>query len=128
MGGIPLLYSSQEVGRQATLSFFNNVPIDWTQNSDMLATYKTMMAFYNGSDACKRGMLTTYPHQNVVCFKRVWGSEEVLIVANVRNNNSTFALPANIKNTNWNDALTNTPLNLTESIDLSAYQFYILKK
>ncbi|TAE19957.1 MAG: alpha-amylase [Bacteroidetes bacterium] len=128
LGGVPLLYSSQEVGRQATLSFFNNVPIDWTANADMLATYKSLFTLYNASNALRKGTLTTYPDNHVVCFKRVFGTEEMLIIANVRNANSTLTLPTALANTNWTNALTNNAQALGTSIALSPYQYLILQK
>ncbi|MDX9942166.1 MAG: alpha-amylase family glycosyl hydrolase, partial [Bacteroidales bacterium] len=37
MGGVPLIYTGQEVGRTATLPFFSQSPVDWTANPTMLA-------------------------------------------------------------------------------------------
>jgi glycosidase len=127
LGGVPLLYSSQEVGRQNTLPFFTNSPIDWSQNSDMLATYKQLFAFYNSSNALKKGSLTTYPAQDIVCFKRIFNNEEVLILANVRNNSINFNLPTELANTTWTNILTQNQKILGTTLNFNPYEYWVLK-
>jgi 1,4-alpha-glucan branching enzyme len=41
-GGVPLLYTGQEVGKTGTTPFFNNSNINWTANADMLAAYQKL--------------------------------------------------------------------------------------
>ena len=50
LGGVPLIYSSQEVGTSSTVPFFSNQPINWSQNPDMLQAYKDLLALYNNSN------------------------------------------------------------------------------
>lgn len=127
MNGVPLFYTGQEVGRLNTVSFFNSTPIDWNTNPDMLLAYQNMMTFYKNSNASKKGMITTYPSNDILCFQKVYNSENVLIFVNTRNTPITFLLPTGLQNTNWNEAMTNGTYSLSTSINLSAYQYLILK-
>ncbi|HAB51278.1 MAG TPA: alpha-amylase, partial [Ignavibacteriales bacterium] len=47
LGGVPLIYGSQEVGVSNTIPFFTRQPINWSLNPDMLKTYKELLSVYN---------------------------------------------------------------------------------
>jgi glycosidase len=128
MNGVPLIYSGQEVGRQNNVSFFSNTPIDWTTNPEMLLEYKNIMNFYKTSDASKKGILEDYSTNDVFCFKKTFGNEQILIIDNSRNNSDTYSIPTSLHNTNWTNALTNSTLTLGTSINMNAYDYLILKK
>ena len=49
MGGIPLIYSSQEVGYSKTVNFFTNVLMDWNSNPSYTEEYQKVMAAYHES-------------------------------------------------------------------------------
>ncbi|MFN4199337.1 MAG: hypothetical protein ACK4FS_09955, partial [Flavobacterium sp.] len=70
MGGVPLFYSSQEVGRISNLPFFSNQAIDWTTNPDMLSDYQTMMQAYKNSNAARKGVLTHHSSSNIIAFHK----------------------------------------------------------
>ena len=127
MGGVPLIYTGQEVGRTATLPFFSQSPVDWTANPTMLAAYQDMMEVYGQSGAARKGSLVNHSSTNVVCFKKIWQGEELLVIVNIRNSSQNFSLPAAIQNTTWEDALSNTTVSLGEVQALAPYQFLILK-
>jgi glycosidase len=128
MGGVPLIYSSQEVGRTATVPFFSNSPIDWTQNYDMLAAYKNIFSFYNNSNALRKGTLQAFANNDIVCFIKTYNTEEVLVMVNTRNNAVNYALPAALTSTTWMNAFSNSPVNLAAAIPFTAYEYIVLKK
>ena len=82
MGGVPLVYDSQEVGYPNSLSFFTNVPVDYTANPDMVAAYKKILAFRAAHEAVKTGVLTAYSDADVVAFEKKSGTDDVLILVN----------------------------------------------
>lgn len=127
MNGVPLFYTGQEVGRQNTVSFFNNSPIDWTTNPDMFVSYQDMMNFYKTSNASKKGILTSYNSNDVICFKKVLNNETVLILINAKNSSISFPIPAEFQNSTWTNALNSNVENLGTDINFSAYQYLILK-
>jgi glycosidase len=128
MGGVPLIYGSQEVGYPGSINFFVNVPVDYTANPDVVAAYKQIIAFRAAHEGVKTGVLTAYSDVNVVAFEKVSGADDVLILVNARNSAETFALPAGLQNTNWTNGLTNTPLTLTTQYVLPPYGYLVLSK
>lgn len=127
MGGVPMLYTGQEVGRLSTVPFFTNSPINWSENPDMLQAYKNLMAFYISSEAAKQGSIENFDSADVVCFKKNYDTDELLVIVNVRNAEINFILPDALKNTVWNDALTGNEISLESSILLDNFQYLLLK-
>jgi 1,4-alpha-glucan branching enzyme len=126
MGGVPLIYGSQEVGRLEKLPFFTNSPVNWTQNPDMLAEYQKIMTFYAGTETAKKGTLVSYPNNDVSTFIRRTGTEELVFMVNVRNNPVTYTLPAAIGEQIWENVLTGSIFGEENVIVLEAYEYLIL--
>jgi glycosidase len=128
MGGIPLIYGSQEVGVEENVPFFSNDPINWSLHPEMLQAYKDMMGFRNGSDALKKGDLVSYPNMDVVAFKRIHEAREVLVFVNTRDRVLTYAIPAEFENTSWLDVIADEDIILAGTVELEAYQYRIFSK
>lgn len=128
LGGVPLIYGSQEVGQVATVPFFSKAPINWNQNPDMVKAYKEIYSFYNTSNALRKGTLTTFPDLSIICFKKKFDTEEVLVIVNTRPNYLTYPLPPGVAFTNWKNALNDTDVSLQQKLFLPGYQYLILKK
>jgi glycosidase len=127
LGGIPLIYSSQEVGRVNTLPFFSNSPIDWTLHPGMLSTYKKLLAYHSQSETVKTGNLTTYPNNQVAVFKKSLAGEDVLFLVNVRNSTVNYSPPADIQGKSWVDVFSNEPVSLAGEYTFEPYSYLILK-
>lgn len=126
-GGVPLIYTGQEVGRSTTTPFFTNSPINWTINQDMLQAYKDIFAFRKQSAAARKGATSNFVNSaNVVCMKKVLGSESVVIIVNVRNSTQSYAVPSPLTGS-WTNALTNANYTLGSTLSLAPYQYLILK-
>jgi glycosidase len=129
IGGVPLLYNGQEVGRADKTPFFTKSPINWNSNPDIFTEYKRLMTFRQSSDAVKEGSLSVINDDvNVVVFKRIFQNEEVLVLVNTQNSVSTYNTATALKNTIWKNALDNTSLTLSATVSLQPYQYLILKK
>jgi glycosidase len=128
LGGIPLIYGSQEVGVEENIPFFSNAPVNWSLHPEMLQAYKEIINFRDGSDALKKGELVPYPNLDVMAFKRVYDQKEVLVLVNVRNRVVTYDIPAELENTSWTDTFDSTAVILPGSIDLDAYGYLVLMK
>jgi glycosidase len=125
--GVPLIYTGQEVGRVSTVPFFSNSPINWTVNLDMQQNYRDMLSFYSESAVSRYGTAVPYTANDVVCFKKVLNADQVLVIANVRNNTTNYAIPTALLNSTWTNAITGAPVTIGSSLSLSAYQYLILK-
>lgn len=128
LGGVPLIYSSQEVGRSTTVPFFTKSPINWNSHPEMLQAYKSIFSFYNASNALRKGSLTTFPNSNVVCFRKNYQAEEVYVIVNTRNYAFNYILPAEVANATWKNAFDNTDITLANAVVLNAYQYLVIRK
>jgi glycosidase len=127
LGGVPLIYGSQEVGVEENIPFFSDQPIDWSLHPEMLQAYKDIIKLHNNSDCLKKGSLVTYPDNDVVAFKRGFEQKEVLVLVNVRNASITYDVPAELENSTWIDAFDSSNVTLSANIDLGNYECRVLK-
>jgi glycosidase len=128
LGGVPLIYGSQEVGVEETIPFFSNQPIDWSQNPQMLQEYKDIMKAYAALSHLKNGELSNYSTYDVLCFKRSVLPEEYLVVENLRNSQITFDFPPALENTTWQNSFNGNSFVIPALIDLEAYEYLLLVK
>ena len=126
--GVPLLYNGQEVGSPKKINIFNDDPIDWTTNPDMVAEYKRIITFRSNHEAIKTGVLTVYNNSDVIAFEKKSGTEDVLILVNARNNDINYSVPAALQNTAWINGFNDENITLSQQLHLSAYGYLILSK
>jgi hypothetical protein len=96
-------------------------------NLDMQQNYRDMLSFYSESAVARYGTPMPYSDANVVCFKKVLNTDQVLVIANVRNNTTNYSIPTALLNSTWTNALTGASVTLGSSLSLTAYQYLILK-
>lgn len=129
MKSVPMIYDGQEVGTPYRLVFpFTSKKIDWTINPAITAEYKKVIAFRNSSNAIRRGDLMSYTTDDVCAFTKTLGKEEVFVISNLRDKTIDYALPENLKNSSWTDAMNGDKQTLTGSITLPPYSYYVFKK
>jgi glycosidase len=128
MGGVPLIYDSQEVGYPSSINFFVNVAVNYSANPDMVAAYKKILAFRAAHEAVKTGTLTPYTDANVVAFEKVLGTDDVLILVNIRNSVTTYSVPSNLQNTTWTDGIAGGSVILSSQYTLQPYSYLVLRK
>ena len=126
--GVPLLYCGQEVGVSNKLTYSSLKPIDWTQNQDMLSSYKQVLSIYNANPALRKGSLESFVHQDVICFNKKYGNENILLLVNTRNKSVTYPVPPAFSASVWSNLTDMSGMYLSGSITLQPYQFFILKK
>ena len=126
MGGVPMIYTGQEVGRVQTVPFFSNDPINWNNNPAMREAYEKLMGVYSSSDAARKGTLSDYSNSDVVCFTKQSGENELLFIANLRDEVITFEIPGELQNSDWADAFTGDNITLGTQINLEVYQYMIM--
>ncbi len=130
LGGIPLIYSTQEIGREEIVPFFSCTSIDWNSNPAILNEYKAIMKAYTSSDIFARGTLETFPAiADVACFTKSKDNKKVMVAVNVKNKAVAFAVPQQYVGTSWKNMMDdNTTISLSSAIEMPAYQYYILEK
>jgi glycosidase len=132
MKGIPMIYNGQEIATPFRLAFpFTGTKIDWSlsaTNQDVTAEYKKIVAFRNKSTAIRRGVLNSYSSDDVCVFTKQAGSENVLILSNLRDKAVAYTVPAALANSSWKDAFSGAKTTLTAEIKMEPYQYLVLKK
>lgn len=127
MKSVPMIYNGQEVGTPFKLTFpFTSTKIDWSLNPAVTAEYKKVLAFRNGSQAIRRGTLTSYSSADVCAFTKVAGLEKVFVLSNLRNQTITYSVPPALAG-NWKDGFKGTDLTIGSSITLEPYSYRVLK-
>ena len=128
MGGVPMIYNGQEVASPLKLSFFFNTPIDWSINPEVTQEYKKIIALRKQSVAIKRGTINHYQNNSdVVAFKKTSGSEEIVVLANVRNQAINYDVDASLKAKQWKNAFTDADISVAHAINLAPYSYIVLK-
>lgn len=128
LGGVPLIYNGQEVGCPVKLPFFSKYPIDWTTNPDMFQRYKQLMSIRANHAALRSGSLAYYNDFNIAGFRRTAGTDEVLVLVNVRNTAKNYTVPVGLQNITWHDALGGPDVTLGATLSLGAYEYRVLTK
>jgi len=128
MGGVPLIYDSQEVGYASSINFFVNVPVSYTANPDMVAVYKKILAFRAAHEAVKTGTINEFFDANVVAFEKKSGTDDVVILVNIRNAVTTYNIPAALQNTTWTDGMAGGSVTLGTQYTLQPYSYLVLRK
>ena len=126
-GGVPLLYTGQEVGKTGTTPFFNNSTINWTANADMLASYQKLYTIYNQNSAARGNNISSYQLSNdLICWKKTNGASSMLILVNVRNSTINITLPPALTG-NFTNLVSGQNENITTSMSLPAYAYRIYR-
>jgi glycosidase len=128
MNAVPMLYNGQEVGYPVKLTYFNDsTPIDWTTNPDMVAEYKMILTFRNTSTAVRRGVLASYNSNDVCAFTKTYNSDNVLVMANLRNAMVAYTVPAALTGSNWTSVVDGSSFTAGSTVALQPYEYRIYK-
>jgi glycosidase len=127
-GGAPLIYGSQEVGTANNVPFFSNSTINWDNNPEMLLSYQKMLQFYPESQVARTGQNTVFQHEDIACFKKSLSGEEMIVMANLRDETTDYPIPAALENTSWTNVMTGNGITLSNQLSMHPYQYLILEK
>lgn len=129
MGGVPLIYSSQEIGYMNSINFCTtsekSVLMDWSNNPTTLAAYKQMMAAYHAS-AKLRGVAPTKTTENnvaILTYKSDAGT--LLVLVNVRDEEKTIGTPGALVNKQVKNLIDEQTVKLGREITLPAYGYAV---
>ena len=75
----------------------------------------------------KYGAFTSSSTTDIVCIKKKYQENEIFALVNVRNREVSFNLPPNLRNKQVTNLLTGTPVALSDTIKLPAFQYLIMQ-
>lgn len=128
LGGIPLIYSSQEVGRDRQLPFFSNDPIDWNAHPEVRSAYKQLMRIYNQEPSARLQSLQDYSNKDILAFSKGGGLDELLMIINTRPQAKVYPIPIDLQGGNYLNLLSGDSINLGTDLNLGPSDYIILKK
>ena len=124
MGGIPLIYSSQEIGYAKTLSFFNNTILDWNSNPSYTEEYQKVMRAYTESVEARGGEMTLYNTGNLVTIYYQGG---LMVTVNTTGADVQVKTPMERSGDKAVDMMTGKQENIPAALSLGAYEYKIWK-
>ena len=129
MKGVPMIYNGQEVGCPVKLSFFDkSTPIDWSINPDLTGEYKQIIALWSDNKALRRGTLHSFSDNDVCAFTKSLGTEQFLVIVNLRRTPSKFATPNALVGDGWRNAFGDEAVTLSGQLNLEPYQYLVCRK
>ena len=125
--GGALVYGSQEIGYPGRINFFRYVPMDWEANPALNKEYTDLLALYNSIPAIRKGEMTPYPAADVLKFSKSHEGDSVLVLVNVRHEDTYTETPAEWVGRQCTDLMTGAAVTLGEKIHLDPYEYIILR-
>jgi glycosidase len=128
--GVPMIYNGQEQGMTAAIPFpFTGVKVQWGAHPDVTRAYRQLLRVRAGSAALRRGTLSLlFSSADVCAFTKTSGTEQALVLVNVRNGSRQFTVPSMVANSGWTNALDGSAYTLGSQVTLPAYGYLVLKK
>lgn len=128
LDGVPLIYSSQEIGYAQPLSFFGYQLMDWNSNSACLNEYKQLMKVYKASATLRGGALKTYETGKVASLYHTAGEKGLFVMINTSNAAQTVKVPIERTGDRVKNLLNGEISTLPTALTLEAYQYFIWEK
>ncbi|RTQ49675.1 hypothetical protein EJV47_12740 [Hymenobacter gummosus] len=127
--GVPMIYNGQEAGMTAAIPFpFTGVKVQWGARPDVTRAYQRLLATRAGSTALRTGTPTSYSSADVCALHKTAGTEQALVLVNVRSTAVQYTLPAALSNSSWTDAERGSSVALGTQVSLPPYGYLLLKR
>ncbi|MFR9515434.1 MAG: alpha-amylase family glycosyl hydrolase, partial [Rikenellaceae bacterium] len=127
LDGVPLIYSSQEIGYSDRLTFFDYVIMDWDSNPDYYDEYVQLMSIYSATSHLRGGELYLYSTDNVASFYRKGIDGGLFVVVNPTNESQLIKTPIERSGDSVRNLLDGSLLSLPSIMTLEAYQYCIFE-
>ena len=125
MGGIPLIYSSQEIGYSKTVNFFTNVLMNWDSNPSYTEEYQKVMAAYHESAPLRGEEPILYNTGDVASIYYKGG---LFVVANTSGTKVQVKAPMERAGDKVINVMTGATESVPSALTLEAYEYKIWKK
>lgn len=126
--GVPLIYSSQEIGYSTKLSFFEYKPLDLTQNAAYASEMKKIISAYKATKDVRGGELQTTTSGKILTISRKAGDHGMLVMVNTSAQEAQVKVPIQYAGTTMSNLLTSGQEKLPAAYTLAPFQYLIFKK
>lgn len=128
LNGVPLIYSSQEIGYPQPLSFFGYQIVDWNSNAAYLNEYKQLMKVYKATATLRGGALKTYETGKAASLYYSSGKKGLFVMVNTSNETQNVKIPIERTGDRVKNLLNGETIALPAALTLEAYQYFIWEK
>ena len=131
LGGVPMIYSSQEAGYTAKINFFNWVTVDWNAGKSYTEKYSALVKAYIDSAPGRCGEPSVSSSDKVAIIRYTGGSDTSLyVLVNTGSSKAKVKTNMNYAGSAATDLIGGSGLTLPSSIELEPYGYavYEIKK
>lgn len=129
LGGIPMIYSSQEIGHMAKINFFDYKILSFSKSKPVTKKMIALNQAYIASAYLRTGEQKTGTLvDDVPYIEYVKGDAALLVICNTVNSSREITYPADYKGKAVTDLLTGETVTLAEKATLPAYGYAVYKK
>lgn len=128
LGGVPMIYSSQEVGDMTKLDFFNYHIKSFSADNATTKAYVALMKAYTATAAARYGERIDHSAGHVAVFTYKQDKAEALVVVNTVSSQQDITLPDTWQQADCTDLLTGEKMYAPKSATLSGYEYRIYKR
>ena len=131
--GVPMIYSSQEIGEMGQINFFNYHLLSFPSIKDsasasdnaVFEAYCSLMRAYQLTAEARYGTRTDFSTERVGMFTYSQGEKKALVVVNVSGVNQEVTLPMLWQRYNCIDALTGDSVLTPKVLPLQPYEYKV---
>lgn len=129
MGGVPMIYSSQELGHMNKINFFDYNILRFTSSNPAHDALVTLMQAYQNTRDLRLGTQQTGALTDKVAYVEYTRDEHsLLVVCNTTNSAQTAPLPDAYHGVELKEVLSNEKVTLESSVTLPAFAYRIFQK
>ena len=127
--GVPMVYSSQEIGYSSALSFFNYNIMDWNAEPEYQTAYRKILAAYKATDQLRGGTLKSYSMTDAMsfCYQSPDGGI-LLVIVSLSDQPMSVKTPMERVGETLTDLIDGSTVTLPSVLDLDPHEYLILKK
>ena len=129
LGGIPMIYSSQEIGYMSKINFFNYQKLNFSADHKITKSMTALTKAYKASAHLRTGTQTTGTlTDDVPYIHYATGDSALLVICNRKSAEASFTYPSDFQNKTVTDMLTGESLTLGATGNIKGYGYCVLKR
>lgn len=126
-GGVPLVYTGQEIGWPERIPFLTDAEIDWGSHSPLDQRFARLLELRAGNRGLRVGAVTDYSSDEIIAFERGEPADVRLVIVNPTERTVGLAVPGALHG-QWFDLFGEQPTELGDEVRLRPYQVMVLKR
>ncbi len=123
--GIPMIYSSQEIGDMEKINFFNYDLKSFSSSNATCQAYIALMKAYIATAEARYGSVEDHSSDHIAMFSRTNGEKAILVIVNTTNQEQSITLPMRWQRNTYTNALTGDSVTSPRTQTLQPYEYII---